>query len=82
MIFEKIQNQLEANQFEIVSKDHNRPWGGFFVIAEEQAQQFANRPVGGRPGGGSCGWLDCGRDDSSRRRRPVRPGPCQRSRRR
>ena len=43
MIFEKIQNQLEANQFEIVSKDHNRPWGGFFVIAEEQAQQFANQ---------------------------------------
>ena len=43
MIFEKIQNQLEANQFEIVSKDHNRPWGGFFVIAEEQAQEFANQ---------------------------------------
>ena len=43
MIFEKIQNQLEANQFEIVSKDHNRPWGGFFVIAEEQAQAFANQ---------------------------------------
>ena len=43
MIFEKIQNQLEANYFTIVSKDHNRPWGGFFVIAEEQAQQFANQ---------------------------------------
>lgn len=43
MIFEKIQNQLEVNRFTIVSKDHNRPWGGFFVIAEEQAQAFANR---------------------------------------
>lgn len=43
MIFENIQNQLEANQFTIVSKDHNRPWGGFFVIAEEQAQGFANQ---------------------------------------
>ena len=43
MIFENIQNQLETNQFTIVSKDHNRPWGGFFVIAEEQAQQFANQ---------------------------------------
>ena len=43
MIFEKIQNQLEANQFTIVSKDHNRPWGGFFVIAEEQAQEFSNQ---------------------------------------
>jgi mannose-6-phosphate isomerase-like protein (cupin superfamily) len=43
MIFEKIQNELEANQFEIVSKDYYRPWGGFFVIAEEQAQAFANQ---------------------------------------
>lgn len=43
MIFENIQNQLEMNRFTIVSKDHNRPWGGFFVIAEEQAQQFSNQ---------------------------------------
>jgi len=47
MIFEKIQNELEANQFEIVSKDHNRPWGGFFVIAEDQAQAFANQYFAG-----------------------------------
>ena len=43
MIFETIQNQLETNQFTIVSKDHHRPWGGFFVIAEQQAQEFANQ---------------------------------------
>jgi len=43
MIFENIQNQLVTNHFTIVSKDHNRPWGGFFVIAEEQAQAFANQ---------------------------------------
>ena len=43
MIFDTIQNQLETNQFTIVSKDHHRPWGGFFVIAEEQAQAFANQ---------------------------------------
>ena len=43
MIFESIQNQLEINHFTIVSKDHHRPWGGFFVIAEEQAQEFANQ---------------------------------------
>jgi mannose-6-phosphate isomerase len=43
MIFESIQNQLETNHFTIVSKDHHRPWGGFFVIAEEQAQDFANQ---------------------------------------
>lgn len=24
----------------MVSKDHNRPWGGFFVLDESQAQQF------------------------------------------
>ena len=42
MIFNTIQNQLETNHFTIVSKDHNRPWGGFFVIAEQQAQEFAN----------------------------------------
>lgn len=43
MIFETIENQLETNQFTIVSKDHHRPWGGFFVVAEEQAQEFANQ---------------------------------------
>ena len=43
MIFENIQKQLETNHFTIVSKDHHRPWGGFFVIAEEQAQAFANQ---------------------------------------
>ncbi|NQV78262.1 MAG: phosphoheptose isomerase [Lutibacter sp.] len=43
MIFEKIQKELEAHSFEIIAKDHNRPWGGFFVIAEEQAQDFSNQ---------------------------------------
>ena len=42
MIFEKIQKQLKAKRFTIVSKDHNRPQGDFFVITEEQTQQFAN----------------------------------------
>ncbi len=36
------QNLIEKN-FDIISIDHNRPWGGFFVISEEQAQQFANQ---------------------------------------
>ena len=43
MIFEKIKNELDTNQFKIVFIDQSRPWGGFFVIAEEQAQQFANQ---------------------------------------
>ena len=42
MIFETIQNELAAHSFEIVEHDHNRPWGGFFVIAEAQAQAFAD----------------------------------------
>jgi mannose-6-phosphate isomerase-like protein (cupin superfamily) len=42
--FLKVQQQnLIENQFKIVSQDHRRPWGGFFVIADEQAQQFADR---------------------------------------
>ena len=28
--------------FKIISKDFNRPWGGFLVINESQAQDFAN----------------------------------------
>jgi mannose-6-phosphate isomerase-like protein (cupin superfamily) len=43
MIFANIKNKLESNQFKIVSMDQSRPWGGFFVIAEEQAQAFANQ---------------------------------------
>lgn len=39
---EQQQNLIEKN-FDIISMDHNRPWGGFFVIAEELAQQFANQ---------------------------------------
>lgn len=39
----KTQNELEQQQFEIVSMDHCRPWGGFFLIAEGQAQAFADR---------------------------------------
>jgi mannose-6-phosphate isomerase len=42
MIFSSVQSTLEEQDFRIVAKDHNRPWGGFFVIAEEQAQRFAD----------------------------------------
>ena len=40
--FAKIQNEVEDLSFIIVSKDFNRPWGGFLVIDESQAQDFAN----------------------------------------
>ena len=42
MIFSLVQRELEDQHFRVVDKDHNRPWGGFFVIAEEQAQRFAD----------------------------------------
>jgi len=42
MIFNLVQSKLEEQHFRIVDKDHNRPWGGFFVIAEEQSQRFAD----------------------------------------
>ena len=42
MIFSSVQSALDEQHFIIVDKDHNRPWGGFFVIAEDQAQRFAD----------------------------------------
>jgi mannose-6-phosphate isomerase len=41
-IFEGIAQRLKIEGFNVVSNDDTRPWGGFFVIDEEQAQQFAN----------------------------------------
>lgn len=40
--FKAQQQNLIEKHFEIVSMDQSLPWGGFFVIAEEQAQQFAD----------------------------------------
>ncbi|QCX53536.1 phosphoheptose isomerase [Elizabethkingia sp. JS20170427COW] len=42
-IFDKVEKTLSGQGFSIVSKDDNRPWGGFFVIEESQAQDFANQ---------------------------------------
>lgn len=38
--FESIQNKLTAQGFNIQSHDFDRPWGGFFVIDEQQANLF------------------------------------------
>ena len=40
--FWKIENEIIEKGFQIVSKDFERPWGGFLVIDESQAQDFAN----------------------------------------
>jgi len=39
--FKKAKKILEQLNFEIVSQDTTRPWGGFYVINENQAQAFA-----------------------------------------
>jgi len=39
--FKKAKKILEQLNFEIVSQDTTRPWGGFYVINENQAQDFA-----------------------------------------
>ena len=40
--FKKIENEMIEKGFQIISKDFKRPWGGFLVIDELQAQDFAN----------------------------------------
>ena len=41
-IFQEIEELLQKQGFVIVNKDLNRPWGGFFVIEEKQAIEFAS----------------------------------------
>lgn len=41
-LFKNIENSLIHQGFSIVQRDDTRPWGGFFVIDEDQAQQFAD----------------------------------------
>ena len=39
----KIEDEIKGLGFEIIEKDFERPWGGFLVISEKQAQEFANK---------------------------------------
>ncbi|WP_035567167.1 phosphoheptose isomerase [Hymenobacter sp. IS2118] len=41
-LFEETAHQLTKQGFIIRQQDQSRPWGGFFVLDEAQAQQFAN----------------------------------------
>lgn len=41
-LFKEIEKKLKAQGFTIDQQDQTRPWGGFFVISESQAQQFAD----------------------------------------
>ena len=41
-LFQETEHTLKQQGFNISSQDQSRPWGGFFVIDEEQAQAFAD----------------------------------------
>ena len=39
----EIEDEIKGFGFEIIEKDFERPWGGFLVISEKQAQEFADK---------------------------------------
>ena len=39
-IFAHIAHQLQSENIRVIDKDENRPWGGFFVIDEQDADRF------------------------------------------
>lgn len=39
-VFQAVQQYIDAMGFTVVSKDFNRPWGGFFVLDEQDAAKF------------------------------------------
>ena len=41
-LFQQVAAQLNQQGFTIAKEDPTRPWGGFFVIDEDQAQKFAD----------------------------------------
>jgi mannose-6-phosphate isomerase-like protein (cupin superfamily) len=41
-VFKDIESELLQYSLQIDSFDHHRPWGGFFVIKEKDAQRFAD----------------------------------------
>ncbi len=42
IVFETIEKHLLHSKLNIISKDMDRPWGGFFVINENQSESFIN----------------------------------------
>ena len=41
-VFTKTCEVLKSQKLNIINKDIKRPWGGFFVISENNAQDFSN----------------------------------------
>lgn len=46
-LFKKTKQKIQELGFTVVDQDGQRPWGGFFVIAEEEAPTFAKHYFGG-----------------------------------
>ena len=42
-MYQEIKKEIESFGFSVVSHDFERPWGGFLVIDETQAQDFSNK---------------------------------------
>lgn len=42
-VFATVEKYLIDNGFKIQAKDNSRPWGGFFVLDESQAQKFGEK---------------------------------------
>ena len=42
-MYQEIKKEIESFGFRVVSHDFERPWGGFLVIDESQAQDFSNK---------------------------------------
>jgi mannose-6-phosphate isomerase len=40
-VFAQVETFITSQGYTIIDKDHNRPWGGFFVLDESQASKFA-----------------------------------------
>lgn len=47
ILFQQTAAKLHVQGFTIATQDQTRPWGGFFVIDEAQAQAFADTYFGG-----------------------------------
>ena len=39
-IFDAVHDYLISEGFQIINSDQSRPWGGFYVIDEEQSDKF------------------------------------------
>jgi mannose-6-phosphate isomerase-like protein (cupin superfamily) len=42
-VFSDVEAYIQSQGYTIIDKDHSRPWGGFFVIQEDQAAAFAKQ---------------------------------------